>query len=124
MNELGQDSPRYHAEVGAACAKSNLDLLITVGTLANDHLGPAAVQAGLNPRHWIRATSPYAAGHFLRPRLREGDVVLAKGSQNGVFTEEAVKPLLADPADARLLVRQSPAWLRRKRAQFPDAPGA
>jgi hypothetical protein len=47
-------------------------------------------------------------------------VVLAKGSQNGVFTEEAIKRLLLDPTDAEKLVRQSPAWLTTKARQFPQ----
>lgn len=119
MNELGDDSPRYHAEVGARCTKA--DLLITIGRPANEHLGPAAVKAGLDARHWKAFDSPYAAGEWLAPQLAAGDVVLAKGSQNGVFAEEAVKQLLADPADAAKLVRQSQSWLRRKAAQFPDA---
>jgi UDP-N-acetylmuramoyl-tripeptide--D-alanyl-D-alanine ligase len=43
---------------------------------------------------------------------------LAKGSQNGVFAEEAVKLLLANPDDADKLVRQSPVWLKKKQVQF------
>lgn len=119
MNELGPDSPRYHTEVGESAA--GLDLLITIGALANDCLGPAAVRAGLDPTRFKPADSPYAAGQFIKALLASGDVVLAKGSQNGVFAEEAVKLLLADPAAAAKLVRQSPAWLRIKYAQFPDA---
>jgi UDP-N-acetylmuramyl pentapeptide synthase len=118
MNELGADSPRYHIEVGAAYA--GVDLLVTVGELANTHLGPAAVSAGLDPTRWQAADSPHAAGEYLKLLLQPGDVVLAKGSQNGVFAEEAVKLLLADPADIAKLVRQSPAWQRTKDAQFPD----
>lgn len=116
MNELGDDSPRYHTEVGAACA--GVDLLITIGGQASDHLGPAAVRAGLNHAHLKAFKSPYAAGEWLAPQLAAGDIVLAKGSQNGVFAEEAVKLLLADPFDSAKLVRQSPRWLRRKAAQF------
>ncbi len=116
MNELGAESPRYHGEAGAVCA--GVDMLITIGDLANTHLGPAAVQAGLDPRNWKPADSPYAAGEFLKLLLQSGDVVLAKGSQNGVFAEEALKLLLADPADANHLVRQSPFWLAKKAKQF------
>jgi len=50
--------------------------------------------------------------------------VLVKGSQNRVYCEEATKLLLADPTDAAKLVRQSPFWMRLKRAQFPDASSA
>jgi UDP-N-acetylmuramoyl-tripeptide--D-alanyl-D-alanine ligase len=120
MNELGPDSPRYHEAAGAAAA--GVDLLITVGADANTHLGPAAVRAGLDPSRCHAADSPYTAGDYLATILGPGDVLLAKGSQNGVFCEEALKVLLADPADAAHLVRQSPGWLRLKARQFPDAP--
>jgi UDP-N-acetylmuramyl pentapeptide synthase len=119
MNELGPDSPRYHAEVGAAAA--GVDWLITIGAQANDHLGPAAVKAGLDPSRFKPADSPYAAGRFVRTMLAAGDVVLIKGSQNRVFAEEATRQLLADPSDASKLVRQSPEWQRIKRQQFSDA---
>jgi UDP-N-acetylmuramoyl-tripeptide--D-alanyl-D-alanine ligase len=120
MNELGPSSPQYHEEAGRAAA--GVDLLVTVGQLANTHLGPAAVRAGLDPSRCHAAGSPYAAGEYLRLILGPGDVLLAKGSQNGVFAEEALKPLRADPADARHLVRQSPHWLKIKAKQFSDAP--
>jgi UDP-N-acetylmuramoyl-tripeptide--D-alanyl-D-alanine ligase len=120
MNELGPDSPRYHEEAGAAC--TGVDLLVTVGEQANRYLGPAAIRAGLAADRCHAAESPYAAGEYLRHLLQPGDVLLAKGSQNGVFAEEALKPLLANRADQAKLVRQSPAWLRTKAKQFPDAP--
>ena len=119
MNELGPESPVYHEQVGEAAA--GVDLLITIGTLAGQYLGPAAVRAGLDPTRFVSADSPYAAGEYLKVMLAQGDVVLVKGSQNGVFAEEAVKLLLADPTDASKLVRQSPSWLRTKSAQFPGS---
>ncbi|HEY6737034.1 MAG TPA: Mur ligase family protein [Candidatus Saccharimonadia bacterium] len=119
MNELGRDSRQYHETVGAAAA--GLDLLVTIGDQASRWLGPAAVAAGLDPTKFKPADSPYAAGRFLQSMLGEGDIVLLKGSQNGVFAEEATKLLLRDPADAAKLVRQSAAWQRTKRRQFQDA---
>jgi UDP-N-acetylmuramyl pentapeptide synthase len=116
MNELGAGSPAYHEQVGEAAA--GLDLLITIGALATEHLGPAAVRAGLDPTRFQSALSPYAAGEHVKLLLTPGDIVLVKGSQNGVFAEEAVKLLLADPSDADKLVRQSPAWLAIKHKQF------
>jgi UDP-N-acetylmuramoyl-tripeptide--D-alanyl-D-alanine ligase len=118
MNELGDESPRYHREVGAAAA--GMDMLVTVGDMANTHLGPAAVAAGLDPTRFRSAQSPYAAADYLALILQPGDVVLAKGSQNRVFAEEAVKYLLADPADRVHLVRQSKSWLKAKARQFSD----
>lgn len=116
MNELGIDTARYHKESGALC--SGVDYLVTIGELAGTYLGPAAVAAGLDPSRFKPADSPYAAGEFLRLIIGPGDVVLAKGSQNGVFAEETVKLLLANPADGPNLVRQSDAWLKIKAKQF------
>ncbi|GAC1371614.1 MAG: hypothetical protein NVSMB39_5540 [Candidatus Saccharimonadales bacterium] len=118
MNELGEQAVAYHQEVGEAAA--GVDLLVTLGKLSGTHLGPAAVAAGLDPTRLHPAASPKAAADYLKLILRPGDVLLAKGSQNGVFAEEAVKLLLADPKDVARLVRQSPAWLRIKRRQFPE----
>ncbi len=120
MNELGPDSPKYHEQVGEAAA--GVDLLVTIGADAKAYLGPAAVRAGLDPTRFQAADSPYAAGNYVQLLLQPGDVVLVKGSQNGVFSEEAAKLLLEDRATATQLVRQTPAWLRTKAEQFPDAP--
>jgi hypothetical protein len=54
-------------------------------------------------------------------RLKEHGVVLAKGSQNGVFAEEAIKQLLANKNDESKLVRQSAFWMAKKRRQFNEA---
>ena len=44
--------------------------------------------------------------------------MLCKGSQNGVYAEEAVKLLLADDNDEDRLVRQSADWMRKKEVNF------
>ena len=59
-------------------------------------------------------TSPVEAGKFVRAIIAPGALILAKGSQNGVFAEEAVKQLLKHPDDTSKLVRQSEEWLRKK----------
>jgi hypothetical protein len=68
-----------------------------------------------------RCQDPYEAGSYINKHLQPGAVILCKGSQNGVYAEETVKLLLADPADAINLVRQSDYWLERKRRQFGAA---
>jgi len=116
MNELGDYSLEAHTAVGRAAA--DLDLLITIGHDANTILGPSAVAAGLAKGKWQHFDSSFAAGEWLADRTKNGDTILFKGSQNGVFAEEAIKPLLADPADAARLVRQSQFWLDLKVKQF------
>jgi len=117
MNELGMQSPRYHEAAGVLAA--GVDVLVTVGGLASGYLGPAAVRAGLDPTRFQVADSPQAAGEYVKLLLRPGDLVLVKGSQDGVYAEEASKILLENPADGSYLVRQSPEWLRRKAKSFP-----
>ncbi len=117
MNELGDYSQEAHREVGAYCNPRKLDMVVTIGKDARRWLAPAAREAGCQVHSF---TSPYDAGDFVRKHLQPGAVVLAEGSQNGVFAEEAVKLLLAHPADHAKLVRQSKAWLRIKTKQFSD----
>jgi len=115
MNELGNYSKAAHTEVGEYCDPKQLDLVITLGPDANTYLAPAARARGCKVQ---TCTTPYEAGEQLQQHIKDGAVVLAKGSQNKVFAEEAVKAILADPADAEHLVRQSPAWLKKKAANF------
>jgi UDP-N-acetylmuramoyl-tripeptide--D-alanyl-D-alanine ligase len=115
MNELGAHSQTAHTEIGACCDPKQLDLVVTIGPDANQYLAPAAETHGCKVRTF---DSPYAAGAFVKDLLQPGTLILAKGSQNGIFAEEAVKQLLANPADASKLVRQNKAWIAKKRRAF------
>lgn len=114
MNELGGYSKEAHIEVGDYCDPKKLDLVLTLGRDAQRWLAPAARDAGCVVRSF---TSQAACAAYVRKHMKQGAVVLAKGSQNGVFAEEVVKQLLAHPADVRKLVRQSPDWLKVKSKQ-------
>jgi len=115
MNELGNSSPQAHEKVGKLCEPSKLDWVITIGTDAETYLAPAALEKGCQVKSF---KSPYEAGGFAHKVIKPKAVVLAKGSQNGVFAEEALKELLHSTEDEESLVRQSPAWLKKKRQQF------
>jgi UDP-N-acetylmuramyl pentapeptide synthase len=115
MNEMGELSPDMHKDIGDYCDPSKLDLVVTLGPDANQYLAPAAEAKGCTVQTFA---SPYLAGEFLKSRVSEGTIVLVKGSQNAVFAEEAIKPLLASAGDTAKLVRQSPDWLKKKQAQF------
>jgi UDP-N-acetylmuramoyl-tripeptide--D-alanyl-D-alanine ligase len=118
MNELGDYSPEAHREVGVYCNPKKLDLVVTIGADAKKWLAPVAREKGCEVRTFI---SPYDAGRFVSGKIQKGAVVLAKGSQNGVYAEEALKLLLEHPGDVDKLVRQSAYWLARKAKQFPGA---
>jgi UDP-N-acetylmuramoyl-tripeptide--D-alanyl-D-alanine ligase len=117
MNELGGYSQIEHEKIGNYCDAHEIDLLITIGPDANKYLAPAARAKGCEVKSF---KDPYSIAEFLRPLVKEDSVILVKGSQNKVFAEETVKLLLADPADANKLVRQSKQWLKIKQKAFPS----
>jgi len=115
MNELGKYSKEAHEEIGIHCEPRKLDLVITIGLDANQYLASIAQNRGCKV---VPFDNPYKAGEYLKPLIQPGTLILAKGSQNGVFAEEAIKLLLANPSDSSKLVRQSPQWLKKKSQAF------
>ncbi len=115
MNELGQFSPDAHTEVGSLCDPDQLDVVLTLGPDANKYLAEAAETQGCSVK---RFDDPYTAGEYLKEIITKDAVILVKGSQNRVYAEEAIKPILADQGDIKKLVRQSPAWLKKKTKNF------
>lgn len=117
MNELGAISVDEHKKIGENLDASKLNLVITIGPDANAHIAPAAQAKGIETKTF---DNPYDAGEYLQGKIQPKAFVLAKGSQNGVYAEEAVKKILADPEDASKLVRQSSYWLARKEKSFKE----
>ncbi|MBX4197607.1 UDP-N-acetylmuramoyl-tripeptide--D-alanyl-D-alanine ligase [Candidatus Saccharibacteria bacterium] len=115
MNELGAYSETAHTEIGTYCDPVQLDSVVTIGKDANQYLAKAAELKGCKVH---RFDSPYQAGEFIKSVIKPKAAVLVKGSQNGVFAEEAIKPLLANPDDQSKLVRQSAEWLKIKEQAF------
>ncbi len=80
MAELGDESPRFHEQAGAAVRRCGIDMLLAGGAHADATIR-GALEAGM-PAH---AVLPYgdndAAVDWLRSNLREGDCVLLKGSR-------------------------------------------
>jgi UDP-N-acetylmuramyl pentapeptide synthase len=110
MLELGKYSAEAHRNVGTrvtVCA----DRFITVGFRARA-AGEAALDAGMpegNIREYEQNES-VRAGEELRGELKEGDIVLVKGSQS-MRMERTVLALMAEPERAsELLVRQDEEW--------------
>lgn len=115
MNELGDVSAEGHAAVGALCDPMELAYVITVGEQANKYLAPAATLKGCRVIQCRNALEAGAEAHQL---MEEGAAILFKGSQGGVYLEEAVKIVLHSTDDDHRLVRQSPKWMEKKRAFF------
>ncbi|MCA9325409.1 UDP-N-acetylmuramoyl-tripeptide--D-alanyl-D-alanine ligase [Candidatus Saccharibacteria bacterium] len=115
MNELGDTSKASHKEIGSYCDAKKLKLVVTIGAEAKQYLAPAAKKAGCTVKSFL---DPREAGEYVKANLKPKSIILGKGSQNGVFAEEAVKVLLANPKDADKLVRQSRYWMQIKHSQF------
>ncbi|MDO4902371.1 MAG: UDP-N-acetylmuramoyl-tripeptide--D-alanyl-D-alanine ligase [bacterium] len=115
MNELGVSSAQEHQKLGALCNGAMLSWVLTVGDEAEKFLAPAARANGCQVRSFRTAIE---AATFAHKVLEKGSAVLLKGSQGGIFLEEATKVLLHNQEDARFLVRQDKKWLEEKRAFF------
>jgi UDP-N-acetylmuramoyl-tripeptide--D-alanyl-D-alanine ligase len=119
MNELGVAAADLHREIGEYAASKNLDMLVTVGKVAGQYIGPSAEEAGMERTRIKQFRTPYEAGHYLKKHIAKNDVVFVKGSQNGVFTEETSRILLAPgQIPTQVLVRQSKFWKRKKKKSF------
>lgn len=117
MNELGDVSAKEHEFIGSLCDPNLLAWVLTVGDEAEKYLAPAARARGCQVKSFESAIE---AGGFAHKVLEKEAIVLAKGSQTGVYCEEAVAVLLRDSDDTLQLVRQSPAWIKRKTAFFSE----
>lgn len=119
MNELGEISPSAHQKVGEMCNPNQLAWVVTVGDEANKYLAPAAKARGCQVRSFDNAIE---AGGFVRSVIEDGAVILFKGSEGGIFLEEAVKIVLHSTVEESVLVRQSPKWIERKNQFFSKFP--
>jgi UDP-N-acetylmuramoyl-tripeptide--D-alanyl-D-alanine ligase len=111
MNELGDASPALHEAVGKLCNRNQLAYVVTVGDDAEKYLAPAAQKNGCQV---ISFKTALEAGAFVHKVIEKGAVVLFKGSQGGIYLEEAVKIVLHSTDEESKLVRQSPKWLQTK----------
>jgi len=115
MNELGAVSADEHRKIGELCNPDLLSWVVTIGSESEKYTAPAAQARGCQVKSF---RDPMSAGAFVHSVLEENAVVLAKGSQNGVFAEEALKILLHNTEDEWKLVRQTPLWQEKKNKQF------
>lgn len=116
INEMSADiEQEAHTEVALHLKSNKLEEVVLIGSLAKKYYKPILATSEI-PFKWF--ANPYRAGQYLQGKLVAGMVVLVKGSQNGIYSEEAIKPLLQDVRDEALLVRQSKAWQEKKRKSF------
>ena len=110
MLELGGYSEAGHREVGKNISDLNPSYLITVGKKTRDIIR-GAKEKGYDKSKCFYFNNTEEAGKFLQEKMKEGDLVLIKGSQ-GARMEKVVKEVMARPLQAKdILIRQEKSWL-------------
>jgi len=108
MLELGSFTEEAHRQIGAKASRV-ADILLAVGEKSIFMADEAKKNGLANENVWYFASSE-EAGRELQNLIREGDIILVKGSQ-GIRMEKIVKELMAEPERAKeLLVRQEEGW--------------
>ncbi|MCU0609338.1 MAG: UDP-N-acetylmuramoyl-tripeptide--D-alanyl-D-alanine ligase [Chitinispirillaceae bacterium] len=85
MLELGKFSKRLHRDLGRLLAESGVRVVVAVGAFAGD-VADGAVAAGMSPEKITAVATAEDAIAPAKSLIREGDVVLVKGSR-GVHLE-------------------------------------
>jgi UDP-N-acetylmuramoyl-tripeptide--D-alanyl-D-alanine ligase len=91
MLELGENEVEEHLEAGRFIAGAGFDVLITLGPLA-EKMAEGALEAGMSPDAVTTAADSATVVEAVDELLREGDLVLIKGSR-GVKMETIVEEL-------------------------------
>lgn len=111
MLELGSVSDAEHGAIGTQVAALGVTHLVTVGS-SGKLIADAAEAAGLPEERIISFDTSAEAAVTVQELIREGSVVLVKGSQ-GMRMERITKEIMAEPMRAaQLLCRQYGKWLR------------
>lgn len=110
MLELGSRSTEEHIAVGQEVARIAPSHLVTVGA-GGKIMADSAIAAGLPEERVISFDTSEEAQLPVQELMREGSVVLVKGSQS-IRMERITKEVMAEPMRANeLLCRQYGKWL-------------
>ncbi|MBU4369860.1 UDP-N-acetylmuramoyl-tripeptide--D-alanyl-D-alanine ligase [Patescibacteria group bacterium] len=112
MLELGDLSEKMHREIGEKIIQTDVDYLITVGKQAQ-YIAQQAREKGFNQEGIFSFDNALGVVPLLKPRIKNGDIILVKGSQ-AARMERIVKNIMLRPYLAKkYLVRQSRGWLKQ-----------
>lgn len=111
MMELGKHSVEEHYKLGELVGES-ADILITVGIRARK-IAEGAIAVGMSEKKIFQCDDSLEAAKIVKEMLKEGDIVLVKGSQS-TRMEKVVKEIMAEPQMAKdMLVRQDEEWKKK-----------
>ena len=86
MLELGEFSKELHEKVGEEVKNNKVDILITVGNLA-ENIANKAMQEGMNKDNIFMCKSNREAVELINKLAKKGDAVLLKASNSLNFQE-------------------------------------
>lgn len=112
MLELGSETQHGHEEVAKRAVKAGAEIIILVGQrmlfayeVLKNHQN--------EDRRVLHFHSPMEAGKKAQEIIKEGDMVLVKGSQ-GMRMEKVLEMIIANPENAKKLIcRQSEEWKKK-----------
>ena len=98
MLELGKNESGFHSRAGRQAVESGWDLLVTIGPRSL-HAAEGAAEAGLGKDRIITFADAAEAAAKILPLLRDGDLILVKGSR-GMKTEIVAKKIIEQMEEA------------------------
>ncbi len=112
MLELGKDTEEGHQSVAKKFLTVKGDIFFAVGRRMQ-FAAEELKKHKFNPDNLFIFPDPISAGRKLKEIIKDGDLVLVKGSQ-GMRMEKAVEEIMADPSKAvYFLCRQDEAWKKK-----------
>lgn len=112
MKELGVFSQEEHKRIGEMLRAKDVWFLFTVGKEAK-YFAEGARKSGFDTAKIFEFDNAVEAGEAVRQIIKEGDLILVKGSQSARM-EKTVEKIMAHPENKEsLLVRQEEDWKNR-----------
>ena len=113
MKELGVFSQSEHERIGEMLRVKDVWFLFTVGQEAK-YFAEGARKSGFDTAKIFEFNNAVEAGEAVKQIIKEGDLILVKGSQSARM-EKAVEKIMAHPENKEaLLVRQEEEWNKNK----------
>jgi UDP-N-acetylmuramoyl-tripeptide--D-alanyl-D-alanine ligase len=117
MRELGEQSESEHIEVFKNTINI-IDYLYLTGELTKKYIFNNSTlniyKNKFKEIKWFKNSNEI--GRYLKDHILNNSIILVKGSQNKIFTEEAIKYLLINNRDIKNLPRQNDFWLNIKKS--------
>src|SRR5260221_2845314 len=110
MRELGQASENAHMTLAKKILQT-ADYAVLIGQLSEEYIVPILREAQFSFDDFPDVSSSKEA---IMQLIKEGDIILVKGSQNTLFLERIVEMLLADKKDTEKLTRRGKFWDKKR----------